>query len=715
MKHLFCVRLRSAAAACGLLLPQSAHAQYYNGDGSPYGFRAGPIGRFTLFAASGDQLNSLTGMELWRLNAPAGTPSLVKDIWPGADGSFPRDLTAWLGDSFFFTASDGAVGRELWKTDGTTTGTVRVSDIRNGPVGSHPLGLEAIGAKLFFSADDGVNGREPWVSDGTPAGTFLLKNIHDTDSSDPREFTPLPDGRVLFVATSPSLGTELWVTNGTQLGTTLFADLWTGSTLGVPNSSTPAELVPFGPRVLFAAADQDYGRELWSTDGSVTTRVSDLFAGAASSSPSQLVATVSHVFLSANDGSNGRELWASDGTQNGTRLVKNIRPGTAGARIAGLVPDFFHVWFRADDGTNGLELWRASPVTGGAFLVKDIHPSGSSIPRDITVLSAGQVVFSADDGSSASTPKEPMRQPWVSDGVPNGNGTFMLKAIRGTCRGSVPTQLYRGGLTLGSVVLFNADGGNTGREIWRTDGTTSGTVAVADLNTVTPRQTQYHVDRPAPAQLRVKLCDCQPTTPAGVFGALAPIAPGSIPLPPGFVGTLRIDPTTLFTIAAGVSGPGGDFTATVPIPTGFGFPATIASQGLGFVDVAVVAVSDSISIGWGGCPTQHPSGTGKVSVNAAHYNDQNGEFEISFEKDTNVAEELVYLGLIHLHHDPKLGTADPFVPELVTVWTGELKAGDVWSLAMTLPLKYGDRIQVRYYPTYPGSSKGGCILFQSYC
>jgi hypothetical protein len=40
-------------------------------------------------------------------------PSLVKDIYPGGEGSLPERL-AKVNDKLFFTAADDVTGRELW-------------------------------------------------------------------------------------------------------------------------------------------------------------------------------------------------------------------------------------------------------------------------------------------------------------------------------------------------------------------------------------------------------------------------------------------------------------------------------------------------------------------------------------------------------------------------------------------------------------------------
>ncbi|MBI3461826.1 MAG: hypothetical protein HY000_02030 [Planctomycetes bacterium] len=115
-----------------------------------------------------------TGRELWKTDGtPAGT-SLVKDIWPGPDGAvdfIEATEVAALGDEIFFQARTSIIDNELWKSDGTVEGTVRVKDIREGTSGSNPQWLTPMGDKLFFVASTPAGGTELWKTDGTEAGT----------------------------------------------------------------------------------------------------------------------------------------------------------------------------------------------------------------------------------------------------------------------------------------------------------------------------------------------------------------------------------------------------------------------------------------------------------------------------------------------------------------------------------------------------------------
>jgi len=59
------------------------------------------------------------------------------------------NLTA-VGSTLYFVANDGTNGSELWKSDGTATGTVRVKDILPGTGSSSPSYLTAIGGTVYF-------------------------------------------------------------------------------------------------------------------------------------------------------------------------------------------------------------------------------------------------------------------------------------------------------------------------------------------------------------------------------------------------------------------------------------------------------------------------------------------------------------------------------------------------------------------------------------
>ncbi len=86
----------------------------------------------------------------------------------------------------FFSATDGTNGIELWKSDGTSSGTVLVKDINPSAGSGLPKTLTNVNGALYFSANDGTNGYELWKSDGTSAGTVLVNDLNPgTGASSP--------------------------------------------------------------------------------------------------------------------------------------------------------------------------------------------------------------------------------------------------------------------------------------------------------------------------------------------------------------------------------------------------------------------------------------------------------------------------------------------------------------------------------------------------
>jgi ELWxxDGT repeat protein len=222
-----------------------------------------------------------------------------------------------LGGTLYFAAGDAGHGRELWKSDGTTDGTVVVRDVVPGPVGSEPDGLVAVGRTLFFRVVTPA-GTELWKSDGTESGTVRVAALSPRPAdyyvpprpARSRAFTPGPwgaavNGALIFANGGPD-GAELWRSDGTEAGTVRVSDIEPG-----PAGSNPSGFVELNGRVYFGANDHETGRELWSTDGTAagTARVQDIYPGAVGSSPTWLTPSGGALWFSAAGREVGRELW----------------------------------------------------------------------------------------------------------------------------------------------------------------------------------------------------------------------------------------------------------------------------------------------------------------------------------------------------------------------------------------------------------------------
>ncbi len=120
--------------------------------------------------------------------------------------------------------------------------------------------------------------------------------------------------------------------------------------------------VVVGQQMYFVLNDQTLGEELWVTDGTDegTRLVKDIRPGTSSSSPLNLTNVDGLLYFSADDGVNGRELWVSDGTDTGTNIVANLNSSAQGSSNP-----VFLTYFMTASGTKEL-LFRADSTSYGS-------------------------------------------------------------------------------------------------------------------------------------------------------------------------------------------------------------------------------------------------------------------------------------------------------------------------------------------------------------
>lgn len=142
-------------------------------------------------------------------------------------------------------------------TDGTPEGTVLVTDLHAGPLGSNPSGIVNAAARLYFFADDGTH--ELWSSDGTPDGTVRLCDFLGMPAGCSAQIPTAVGHRLFFSADDGAHGVELWSSDGTPEGTVMLEDLNPG-----PGGSYPRDFTDAGGTLFFSADDGTHGREPWA-------------------------------------------------------------------------------------------------------------------------------------------------------------------------------------------------------------------------------------------------------------------------------------------------------------------------------------------------------------------------------------------------------------------------------------------------------------------
>lgn len=217
------------------------------------------------------------GMELWKSDGTAAGTTMVKDIYSGSyryqvsdnnfrphwehapNSSVPSNLVNANG-TLLFIANDGTHGRELWKSDGTSKGTVLVKDVNPGATSGTSGPLINANGTWYFTGNDGTSGAELWKTDGTGAGTSLVRDINPGNAGSSPSYLTNGGAMLYFAADDGAHGVELWKSDGTAAGTVLVKDINPGGAGGL--SSYPL-LTVSGGHLFFAADDGVHGRELW--------------------------------------------------------------------------------------------------------------------------------------------------------------------------------------------------------------------------------------------------------------------------------------------------------------------------------------------------------------------------------------------------------------------------------------------------------------------
>jgi len=373
----------------------------------------------------------------------------------------------------FFSADDGINGTELWRSDGTAGGTYLVKDINPGTGSSNLHGITASGGKIFFSATNGTSVQEIWVSDGTEQGTQPIIDLGAYSSYNPTYLTDV-NGILYFFTDSYIYGTsasQLWRSDGTAPGTILIADFY-----------TPAFNYGFGGRqitnvngrVFFSLLNYGYANELYTTDGTLagTVMLNNINPYGWGSNPSYLTSFKGVLYFSANNG-NGTNLWVSDGSLAGTYEINNNNNISLDYNI------YFHftikenslyfTGYSSDSAGTELCKYDASNPANSVELVKAINPGKWSDNLYNIINVNGTIFFTVYNGNDQVL--------WKSDGTTNG--TMEVKDIN---PGGHNIYLYRHFINANGTLLFSFYDDAHGYELWKSDGTNKGTAMVKEIN-----------------------------------------------------------------------------------------------------------------------------------------------------------------------------------------------------------------------------------------
>jgi ELWxxDGT repeat protein len=396
--------------------------------------------------------NGIDGNELRISNGTPNAIATVRNI--GQAGSFPKEFVK-MGNFTFFSADDGSTGRELWKTDGTTLGTVRVADIVAGAGSSSPSNLIVVtnGAvqTLFFEAKSPNNGRELYKLENTlnAVPTRISDIVVGAGSAGIGNMTSV-NGTLHFTATQNvfGLGDRIFKVNAARTGVET-----TGGAMVFVNN-----LKAMGSTLFFTQSPQVGPRLLNKLVNGLSSQIKTFqpVAGQADPIPQQLTVIGSRLFFTAADGATSRRIWVTNTAATSASQVSNhnaLELTNFNGRLVFTAPSGIvagqNSIFRVNQALNGVE----TLATGLA--INNLQAAGTTLfffqAFQQGVLELSKITTINNNIVSLRT-------------FPEGNDGMAIQKI-----------------AAGNNLFFTMTTAAAGNELWKSNGTSIGTQLLSDI------------------------------------------------------------------------------------------------------------------------------------------------------------------------------------------------------------------------------------------
>jgi trimeric autotransporter adhesin len=395
---------------------------------------------------------------------------MVRDFKPNAaDGSY--SFMKMFGDKLFFIADTSATAAECYYTqNGNTPVKMSSIDPSKGLSNFYPIAVS--GGNLYFSAFDPIVGYELFKTNGS--SFTLIKDIYTVNYSMDYTFfrqSVVLNNKLFFTAVDGKAGNEIWSTDGKSNQTKMPFEIYRYPTEeGLTNysttyhhyqTSTPIERIyKINSKILIFE-----GRNIWSSDGT--------------SNP-QLIFSANNYFSYLNSGLEmngylyfdmGNKLYRTDGTAAGTTLMcvpDGTLPNDSRAiKLMDVVDN--KVFFAGFHSTYGWEVFSNDGTVGVAVLLMDLTPGYNTTELFHASKTVGNKmyfsIYTATNGIVL----------YVTQGT--SANTTLLKVFGFSTQGPLFMTNFNN-----THLVFNGEEGTTGRELWKSDGTPTGTVMIKDIH-----------------------------------------------------------------------------------------------------------------------------------------------------------------------------------------------------------------------------------------
>ncbi len=256
----------------------------------------------------------------------AGTPPTA-----GATGSEPK-YPVVLDNKIYFQANTATFGKELYVYFPSSNLVVRAKDVYTGEISGNPSHLVAYNDKLYFSGlRTFATGAELYEYDPATGDLNLVANINsELLESSEINHTVVHNDVLYFTATEGEFGRELYSYDGTDV--ICHTDFYPGDGDGV------LTIYPYGNKLCFFGSDGVVGHQLALYDYSddSVTPIGLVNSGSFTSVPEWMEYN-DILYFTTSVGELGFELWKTDGTE--IEMVQDLFEG-----IGSGFPAYFCLW-----------------------------------------------------------------------------------------------------------------------------------------------------------------------------------------------------------------------------------------------------------------------------------------------------------------------------------------------------------------------------------
>jgi len=342
--------------------------------------------------------DGIHGLELWKTDGTVENTVLVKDIYEGSDSSNPNKFIQF-NNELYFTANEGINGIELWKTDGTEEGTILVKNIHESHrISSYPNNFAVYNNELYFTATDYfINGSyQLWKTDGTENGTV---KVYDAGGSNISKLIVANNKLYIIIGGL----NEFDVASNTLIPITVDNEYPVISNLNAFNNELyfTTSINYSGVNVRFYQLDGDGNVILLQEFVQPQYGDVDIF------NFTQIgIDVYFSITTDYNTGTNTDELWKTDGTTAGTKLVKSFAWDRylAYSEISNFIEYKDQLYFNGGS-QNNYTLWKSNGTSSGTIQVSNVPTDRSvnfEILNELLYFSSYQKLWSSD-GTNANT------------------------------------------------------------------------------------------------------------------------------------------------------------------------------------------------------------------------------------------------------------------------------------------------------------------------